>query len=308
MPLPDAIPVRYTEEEAGYVSFRPVVRQTFRIHELFDMILSVTGKDAPRVRQILRSGTLAFHSYRYRWEGFEAPEAELAEMLARFPDADPSRKFDAARCTSARIESNGSPPRHSLQLDRAAASHRPFLRRKSFWDALLAEAAASAPAYHSYSYAQRGDLYRLDLGDESRARLEAAAARAPKSSPRFADAGRCRAYPLPLPARRRRILTGGLFLDLEHASVARGEKIVLRDICLRIACGEHIAILGPNGSGKSTLIKTMTCECYPVAAPGMRSQIFDRERWDVFELRKRLGEPQRPPIELDYLERLVKPY
>jgi hypothetical protein len=26
------------------------------------------------------------------------------------------------------------------------------------------------------------------------------------------------------------------------------------------------------------------------------------------ELRKRLGEPARPPIELDYLERLVKPY
>ena len=26
------------------------------------------------------------------------------------------------------------------------------------------------------------------------------------------------------------------------------------------------------------------------------------------ELRKRLGEPERPPVELDYLERLVKPY
>ena len=26
------------------------------------------------------------------------------------------------------------------------------------------------------------------------------------------------------------------------------------------------------------------------------------------ELRKRLGEPARPPVELDYLERLVKPY
>ena len=63
----------------------------------------------------------------------------------------------------------------------------------------------------------------------------------------------------------------GSFVDLEHASVARGEKIVLHDISLRIASGEHVAILGPNGCGKSTLIKTMTCECYPIARePGMR--------------------------------------
>jgi iron complex transport system ATP-binding protein len=79
------------------------------------------------------------------------------------------------------------------------------------------------------------------------------------------------------------------FVELEHASVARGEKIVLHDISLRIASGEHIAILGPNGCGKSTLIKTMTCECYPIAGEGVRASIFGRERWDVFELRKRLG-------------------
>jgi len=64
---------------------------------------------------------------------------------------------------------------------------------------------------------------------------------------------------------------------------------VLHDISLRIASGEHIAILGPNGCGKSTLIKTMTCECYPIAGEGVRARIFGRERWDVFELRKRLG-------------------
>ena len=54
------------------------------------------------------------------------------------------------------------------------------------------------------------------------------------------------------------------FLHLKNVNVARGENVVLHDINLTVATGEHIAILGPNGCGKSTLIKTITCECYPI--------------------------------------------
>jgi iron complex transport system ATP-binding protein len=81
----------------------------------------------------------------------------------------------------------------------------------------------------------------------------------------------------------------GTFLELEHVNVARGDAMVLHDIHLRVETGEHIAILGPNGCGKSTLIKTMTCECYPLALPGTRVRIFGRERWDLTELKRRLG-------------------
>ena len=79
------------------------------------------------------------------------------------------------------------------------------------------------------------------------------------------------------------------FLELEHVNVARGDAMVLHDVNLRVEAGEHIAILGPNGCGKSTLIKTMTCECYPLAQEGTRVSIFGRERWDLTELKKRLG-------------------
>ncbi len=79
------------------------------------------------------------------------------------------------------------------------------------------------------------------------------------------------------------------FLKLAHVKVARGENVVLHDINLAVNAGEHIAILGPNGCGKSTLIKTITCECYPMVAPETEVSIFGRARWDLTELKKRLG-------------------
>jgi iron complex transport system ATP-binding protein len=79
------------------------------------------------------------------------------------------------------------------------------------------------------------------------------------------------------------------FLDLENVNVARGDRVVLHDIDLKLRAGEHVAILGPNGCGKSTLILTITCQIYPIVQPGMRVRIFGRERWDLTELRKHFG-------------------
>jgi iron complex transport system ATP-binding protein len=64
---------------------------------------------------------------------------------------------------------------------------------------------------------------------------------------------------------------------------------VLHDVNLTIRAGEHVAILGPNGCGKSTLILAMTCQIYPIVAPGMSVRIFGRERWDLTQLRKHFG-------------------
>jgi hypothetical protein len=180
MPLPDAIPVRYTEEEAGYVSIRPVMRQSFRPDQLLDMVLSVTGKDAARIKQILRSGTVVFHFYRYWWTGFDIDAAELNGLLARFPDPDPTREFRSTECTLIAIESAATPPRPTIEIPPGAIAGTGLFRRRSFWDALLAEASSSPVLYHGYSFAHHADLYRLDLTADSRARLAAASSLAPR--------------------------------------------------------------------------------------------------------------------------------
>lgn len=186
MPLPETIPVRYTEEEAGYVTVRPLVRQTFRLEELLDMILGVAGKDVERVRQLLHSGTVVYHFYRYSWDGFDADHAELAGALAEFPDADPSRPFAPGQCTNAVFDEAGTNPRHLLDLNRSSASRHRIFRRQSFWDRLMEIAAEEHPSYQRYSYSRRADLYGLDLDGEASTRVEDAAQRLATSKVRSA--------------------------------------------------------------------------------------------------------------------------
>lgn len=100
------------------------------------------------------------------------------------------------------------------------------------------------------------------------------------------------------------------FLDLAHVTVIRGEQAVLHDINLHVNQGEQIAILGPNGCGKSTLLKTITCELYPLAHDETHVRILERERWDLTELKKRLGFvqteiPGKPMLAITGLEAVL---
>jgi len=88
-------------------------------------------------------------------------------------------------------------------------------------------------------------------------------------------------------------VTGAPLIELRNVTVVRdldrSGRPALDDVSLSLDAREHICILGPNGCGKSTLIKTITRECYPLARPGSSVRILGRERWNVFELRERLG-------------------
>jgi hypothetical protein len=161
--LPEQIPLRYSDEDAGYVSMRPVVRQTFRRHELLDMIVSVVGKNPERVQQILRTGTVVYNGYRYNWESLSAELPELATHLALFPDDDLSRAFHPAEVIAVLLESGGGAQRSIFELSRDEASAKKLLAKESPWDLLLQFAAANPPRYEEYSHARRADRFRLTL-------------------------------------------------------------------------------------------------------------------------------------------------
>jgi iron complex transport system ATP-binding protein len=83
-----------------------------------------------------------------------------------------------------------------------------------------------------------------------------------------------------------------VIIDIRHATVAveNGSR-VLHSITLGVEAGEHTVILGANGSGKSSLIKLIAHQYYPYTGgddPGSVT-IFGKRRWNIFELRARIG-------------------
>lgn len=80
-------------------------------------------------------------------------------------------------------------------------------------------------------------------------------------------------------------------IQLDRATVVRSGNTVIDGMTLSIRRGEHTAIIGPNGSGKSTLIRLLTGDLYPLARAGDDPplRIFGRDRWNLTELRTRIG-------------------
>jgi iron complex transport system ATP-binding protein len=78
-------------------------------------------------------------------------------------------------------------------------------------------------------------------------------------------------------------------IEFENVSIMRGDVTAVKDVSLKIAVGEHVAILGPNGCGKSTLVKAVSKECNPFYDERSSVKVFGRDDWNVFELRTMLG-------------------
>jgi iron complex transport system ATP-binding protein len=78
-------------------------------------------------------------------------------------------------------------------------------------------------------------------------------------------------------------------IDIRKATVYRGANRVFDDLSLAIESGCQTAILGPNGAGKSTLLQLLSGELRPASREGSSIRLFGQDRWNVWELRTRLG-------------------
>lgn len=136
--------------------------------KLVEQILGITAKNPKRIRQILLGGSLVAGSTRYRWQPVEVLESELHSLLQEFPDSEPERTFQTAKCR--RVTFKGR--RGTLELTQQVASERRLFRKQSFWEILVPLLEARSPSYLRYSYADRADLYEVFLSPANIACLQ----------------------------------------------------------------------------------------------------------------------------------------
>jgi hypothetical protein len=159
MALPQTIRVKLSSEAAEAISLTPVVAQDLPMRDLVEHMLGVTGKDTARICELLKRGTLVSGASRFRWEGLQADSDSLGEVLATFPDADPSRPFAPERCVRAVLRGGRTP----LEIPREAAARKGLFQRHDFWGVLMELVSAGETTYASYSYRDRADRYLREL-------------------------------------------------------------------------------------------------------------------------------------------------
>src|SRR5579859_6103389 len=103
MPLPPTVRVKLSSEVAESISITPVVIREIPIRELIEHMLGITGKDVPRLHELLRRGTLVSGASRFRWVGWDADHEAIRELLGDFPDPDPKRPFSPELCFRAAL-------------------------------------------------------------------------------------------------------------------------------------------------------------------------------------------------------------
>jgi hypothetical protein len=160
--LPETIRVKLSSEDAGGVSLTPVVSRDMRLAELVELMLDVTGRDAPRLQSLLVRGSLVVGATRYRWAAVRATAEQMQELLAGLPDDEPQRPFAPERCTEVWWEGPGFRMRTSSQ----ALARRRFFHRRSFWDVLAEAARISGARYAGFHHREQADRYVVDVGPD----------------------------------------------------------------------------------------------------------------------------------------------
>ncbi|MEM9364873.1 MAG: ATP-binding cassette domain-containing protein [Planctomycetota bacterium] len=81
-------------------------------------------------------------------------------------------------------------------------------------------------------------------------------------------------------------------LDVRNVDLYRDASQILTNVSLKVAIGQHTAIIGPNGCGKTSLLKLLLRQFYPSISTGGQQgtvTILGEQHWHVAELRRQMG-------------------
>ena len=171
MALPQTVRVKLSSEAAEAISLTPVVVQELPVRDLVEHLLGVTGKDPARIRELLLRGSLVSGASRFRWAGWEQDAESLRELLATFPDPDPTRPFVAADCLKVVLRGG----RSAIEIPREAAERKTLFQRQTFWELLMQIVGAGAMTYAGYSYREHADRYTRAVTPAEMEKIRAAA-------------------------------------------------------------------------------------------------------------------------------------
>jgi iron complex transport system ATP-binding protein len=80
-------------------------------------------------------------------------------------------------------------------------------------------------------------------------------------------------------------------VEFGNVSLVRGGARILDNITISIPIGESVAVIGPNGSGKTSLMRLLKGDARPYydETGTTTCRLFGQERWNIFDLRKKMG-------------------
>lgn len=167
--MPENVTVKLSSEAAEFVALTSVVVREIPFSELLEHVVSATGPDAARVRDILKRGSLVSGATRFRWQGWEYELTGIEGAIAALPQPEPGRPFAAGRCQRVMLIALAT----RIEIGREAAEQRRLFKQRCFWQSLMEEAVS--PDYIAYLYKDHADHYRMHLTAQQRERIKAEA-------------------------------------------------------------------------------------------------------------------------------------
>ncbi|MCC6262638.1 MAG: hypothetical protein IT169_03600 [Bryobacterales bacterium] len=147
--------IRVSSEDAGAISLSPVQHRETPLVELVTWIVSVTGKDAPRIEEILKRGSFVLGLSRMRWEAADDTGC-LPEVLDMLPDDWPERPLDEGKIREIEVSAGT----RKVAIPGEVARARRWFRAESFLARWLASGVLPQPRYERYDYREQADRFR----------------------------------------------------------------------------------------------------------------------------------------------------